>query len=37
MKTIDNIKLKEMFVGGYKNLLAHKAEVDALNVFPVPD
>ncbi len=37
MKVIDNIKLKEMFVGGYKNLLAHKAEVDSLNVFPVPD
>lgn len=37
MKVIDSIKLKEMFLGGYKNLQLHKAEVDALNVFPVPD
>lgn len=37
MKIIDSSKLKEMFLGGYKNLQLHKAEVDALNVFPVPD
>ena len=37
MKIIDSTKLKEMFLGGYKNLQLHKAEVDALNVFPVPD
>ena len=37
MKVIDSTKLKDMFLGGYKNLQLHKAEVDALNVFPVPD
>lgn len=37
MKVIDSAKLKDMFLGGYKNLQLHKAEVDALNVFPVPD
>ena len=37
MKIIDSTKLKEMFLGGYRNLQLHKAEVDALNVFPVPD
>ena len=37
MKIIDSTKLKEMFIGGCKNLQLHKAEVDALNVFPVPD
>ncbi len=37
MKVIDSTKLKEMFIGGCKNLQLHKAEVDALNVFPVPD
>lgn len=37
MKIIDSTKLKEMFLGGYKNLQLHKAEVDSLNVFPVPD
>ena len=33
MKIIDSTKLKEMFLGGYRNLQLHKAEVDALNVF----
>lgn len=37
MKVLDSVKLKDMFVGGYNNLRLHKAEVDALNVFPVPD
>lgn len=37
MKDIDSIKLKEMFIGGYNNLRLYKNEVDALNVFPVPD
>ena len=29
MKVIDSTKLKEMFIGGCKNLQLHKAEVDA--------
>ncbi|MEG2084120.1 MAG: DAK2 domain-containing protein [Clostridia bacterium] len=37
MKTIDNIKLKEMLLGGAKFLTVNKTLVDTLNVFPVPD
>ncbi len=37
MKTIDGIKLKEAFISGANNLYNHYPEVDALNVFPVPD
>jgi len=37
MKVIDGAKLREMIVGGAKNLENNKAMVDSLNVFPVPD
>lgn len=37
MKVIDGVKLREMIVGGAKNLENNKAMVDSLNVFPVPD
>ena len=37
MKTIDGKTLKEMFVSASNNLYNHYPEVDALNVFPVPD
>ena len=37
MKIIDSTKLKEMFLGGFRNLQLHKAVVIALNIFPVPD
>ena len=37
MKTIDGLTLKEMFISGSNNLYNHYPEVDALNVFPVPD
>lgn len=35
--TIDSELLKNIFIGGYKNLELNKSTVDALNVFPVPD
>ena len=37
MKTIDGQLLKQMFISGGNNLYNHYQEVDALNVFPVPD
>ena len=37
MKTIDGQILKQMFISGGNNLYNHYPEVDALNVFPVPD
>ncbi len=37
MKTIDGKTLKMMFVSASNNLYNHYPEVDALNVFPVPD
>ncbi len=37
MKKIDGIMLKEMLISGSNNLYNHYPEVDALNVFPVPD
>ena len=37
MKTIDGQTLKQMLISGGNNLYNHYPEVDALNVFPVPD
>ncbi len=37
MKTIDGQILKELFISGANNLYNHYPEIDALNVFPVPD
>lgn len=37
MKILDIYKLKEMLVGGAKQLEINKEYVDSLNVFPVPD
>jgi hypothetical protein len=37
MKKLDGIVLKEMLISGSNNLYNHYPEVDALNVFPVPD
>lgn len=37
MRTINGEKLKEMLISGSNNLYNHYPEVDALNVFPVPD
>ena len=37
MKALDGISLKEGFISGSNNLYNHYPEVDALNVFPVPD
>ena len=37
MKTINGQNLKEMFISGSNNLYNHYPEIDALNVFPVPD
>ena len=37
MKNLDGITLKDMLVSGGNNLYNHYQEVDALNVFPVPD
>ena len=36
-KTIDGLTLKRMLISGSNNLFNHYPEVDALNVFPVPD
>lgn len=35
--TMDSELLKNIFIGGYKNLELNKSLVDSLNVFPVPD
>ena len=37
MKVIDGETLRQLIVGGAKNLENNKAMVDSLNVFPVPD
>ena len=37
MKTINGQMLKQMLISGGNNLYNHYPEVDALNVFPVPD
>lgn len=37
MKTITGNKLKKILISGSNNLFNHYHEVDALNVFPVPD
>ena len=37
MKTINGHILKQMIISGSNNLFNHYPEVDALNVFPVPD
>ena len=37
MKTINGNKLKKLLISGSNNLFNHYHEVDALNVFPVPD
>ena len=37
MNTINGIIFKEMLRSGAANLSNHQKEVDALNVFPVPD
>ncbi len=37
MKSIDGEMLKKMLISGANNLYNHYPEVDALNVFPVPD
>ncbi len=37
MKTIDGITLKQLLISGANNLYNHYPEIDALNVFPVPD
>jgi DAK2 domain fusion protein YloV len=37
MKTINGVVLKRMIISGSNNLYNHYPEVDALNVFPVPD
>ena len=37
IKTIDVFMLREMFLGAAKNLALHEEEINAHNVFPVPD
>ena len=37
VKTIDVFKLREMFIGAAKNLALYEEEINAHNVFPVPD
>ena len=37
MKTINGLILKRMIISGSNNLYNYYPEVDALNVFPVPD
>ncbi|MCQ2776478.1 MAG: DAK2 domain-containing protein [Bacilli bacterium] len=37
MKTLNGQSLKELFISGANNLYNHYPEIDALNVFPVPD
>ena len=37
MRVIDGQDLKKMFISGANNLYNHYPEIDALNVFPVPD
>lgn len=37
MRTLNGQSLKELFISGANNLYNHYPEIDALNVFPVPD
>lgn len=37
MRTIDGLTLRQMLVSAANNLYNHYPEIDALNVFPVPD
>ena len=37
MKNLDGISLRDLLISGANNLYNHYPEVDALNVFPVPD
>lgn len=37
MRSINAVLLKKMFISGSNNLYNHYPEIDALNVFPVPD
>ena len=37
MRSIDEQLLKQMLLSAPNNLYSHYPEVDALNVFPVPD
>lgn len=37
MKELNGITLKQMIISGANNLYNHYPEIDALNVFPVPD
>ncbi len=37
MKSINSKTLRNLFLSGANNLYNHYPEVDALNVFPVPD
>ena len=37
MKTLDGLTLKQLLISASNNLFNHYPEVDALNVFPVPD
>ena len=37
MKTLNGTTLKAMLESGYANLSNHQKQIDALNVFPVPD
>lgn len=37
MEKIDGLRLKEALISGANHLINHKEEVNALNVFPVPD
>ena len=37
MERINGILFKQMLESGMNNLSKHSAEIDALNVFPVPD
>ena len=37
MKNLDGLTLKDLLLSGANNLYNHYPEVDALNVFPVPD
>jgi len=37
LTTINGSDMKGIFMKGAENLLAHRDEINALNVFPVPD
>ena len=37
MERINGVLFKQMLESGMNNLSNHSAEIDALNVFPVPD